>query len=260
MTVSTYVEQSSSPAFIPLPAGLRSHPRVCQELRQGGVNLDVLEGELPEEFENRIGTELMALYRDSRGAEVFEALYAFSRGAVLQWIRGLLHRGLSHLDPMELLQDTFVNVYRYPGAFRDDHSGSFRVWVRTIAGNIVRRAASLRTQSLFQELPEGAAEPVDRCNTPISQVVASEQQEHLREAWFLLLAHYARAWEQLSARDQETLHMVEVQGLSYAEAGEQLKVGRSNMKMIVFRARKRISRLIRQAMNVSVTLGSAEAA
>ena len=260
MIVTTQAEQASSPASLPLPASLSTRPGVCQELRQRGVNLGPLEGERPEGFENRLGTELMALYRDSREAEAFEALYAFSRGAVLQWIRGLLHRGLSHLDPMELLQDTFVNVYRYPGAFRDDHSGSFRVWVRTIAGNIVRRAATQRSRALFQELPEGAAEPVDKSSTPASQALASEQQEHLQQAWFLLLAHYAKAWEQLSPRDQETLHMVEVQGLSYAEAGKQLKVGRSNMKMIVFRARKRIARLIRQAMNVSVTLGNAEAA
>ena len=45
---------------------------------------------------------------------------------------------------------------------------------------------------------------------------------------------------------------MEVEGLSYAEAGEILGVGRSNMKLIVFRSRKRIARKMRLAMNASV--------
>jgi RNA polymerase sigma factor (sigma-70 family) len=251
---------SPSPAEGGLLSSLLSRPSVEHQLHQRGVELQPIEGERADGFENRMGTALMALFRDTRAPEAFEALYAFARPAVQQWIRGLLHRGLSHLDPNELLQDTFVNVYRYPGAFRDDHAGSFRVWVRTIAGNIVRRASSIRTRMLFIELPEGSAEPEDRRETPASQALASEQNENLRGAWILLMAHYAHAWEQLAPRDRQTLHMVEVQGLSYAEAGAELNVGRSNMKMIVFRARKRITRLMRQAMNASVMLENVEAA
>lgn len=64
----------------------------------------------------------------------------------------------------------------------------------------------------------------------------------------ILLLHYAAAWEKLSTRDRAALEMIEVQGLSYAEAGRRLKVGRSNMKMIMFRSRKRIRTLILRAM------------
>ena len=42
--------------------------------------------------------------------------------------------------------------------------------------------------------------------------------------------------------------MVEVEGLTYDEAGERLKVGRSNMKMIMFRSRKRIRAHVSRAM------------
>jgi predicted DNA-binding protein (UPF0251 family) len=45
------------------------------------------------------------------------------------------------------------------------------------------------------------------------------------------------------------LHLVEVEGLSYQEAGDILGVGRSNMKMIVFRSRKRVARRMRQTMS-----------
>ncbi len=233
-------------------ARLAAWPGVLRALVAREVDVTRAEGESADDYENRIGTALMALFRDTREPESFEALYAFARRAVQQWIRGLLHRGLGHLDPAELLQDTFVNVYRYPSAFRDEHSGSFRVWVRTIAGNIVRRASAPRPRMFFQELPDGLNEPVDERENPAHQVSADEQGRQLGNAYMLFLAHYARAWEELSQRDRRTLHLVEVEGLSYEEAGRVLEVGRSNMKMIVFRSRKRIARRMRMAMNASV--------
>ena len=182
--------------------------------------------------------------------ECFEALYALTGPGVLQWIRGLLHQGIGHLDPLELLQDTFVNVYRYPGAFRDEHAGSFRVWVRTIAGNIVRRASGRRARLSFQELPEGLQEPADFTENPERRVEDDEEERLLSMGWILFLRLYALAWEQLSQRDRRTLHLVEVEGRSYEEAGRILGVGRSNMKMIVFRSRKRIARHMRAALSL----------
>jgi RNA polymerase sigma factor (sigma-70 family) len=189
----------------------------------------------------------MSLYRDSRDPAVFEALYAFARRGVEQWIASLLGRELLHLDPAEILQDTFVNVYRYPGAFREDHCGSFRVWVRTIAGNVVRRCSGARHRSAQLELLE-SPEPVDRSGGPIQTILEEDESQQLRRAWILLLCYYAQAWKELSQRDRRTLHLVEVEGLSYQEAGRVLSVRRSNMKMIVFRSRRRLARRMREAM------------
>ncbi len=228
---------------------LRSWPRVLRDLRNRGV--DVVRGltETSDDFENRIGTSLMTLWRDQRRSECFEALYQFSRSSVLQWIRALLHRGQAPLDPSDLLQDTFVNVYRYPTAFREDHVGSFRVWVRTIAGNLIRRANILRQRVPFMELSETLAEVEERSENPFHRAIREEQELRIRGAWALFLCHYWKAWQGLGQRDRRTLHLVEVEGLSYEEAGEVLGVGRSNMKMIVFRSRKRVARRMRQAMN-----------
>lgn len=207
------------------------------------------------EDENQRSTALMARYRDTRDPAAFEELYALSRESVLSWIKSLLGRELAHLDPSELLQDTFVNVYRYPSSFREDHSGSFRVWVRTIAGNVLRRAASQRARSVPQELPE-AFELEDRAQGPMQAAGEDEEAERLRRAWLLFLCLYAEAWKELSPRDRCTLELVEVQGLSYQEAGERLAVGRSNMKMIVFRSRKRIARRIREALHQALQAGA----
>jgi len=189
----------------------------------------------------------MALYRDTRDPETFEALHAFAGTSVLAWIKSLLGRESTGLDPLEVLQDTFVNVYRYPAAFRDDHGGSFRVWVRTIAGNVVRRGALARARAALHESSE-SAELEDRSVGPIEAIVEEDEAQSLRRAWMLLLHFYAEAWKELSQRDRRTLHLVEVEGLSYHEAGKILAVGRSNMKMIVFRSRRRLARRMREAM------------
>jgi RNA polymerase sigma factor (sigma-70 family) len=222
-------------------------PAIVAQLGARGVPFGARAEESRDEHENRVGTGLMALYRDTREPAAFEALYAFAGPGVLLWIRSLLGRELLHLDPAEILQDTFVNVYRYPSAFREEHGGSFRVWVRTIAGNVVRRAALSRARLAQQEL-EDAPEIEDHTHSPVQAILDEDESERLRRAWILLLCYYAQAWKELSQRDRRTLHLVEVEGLSYQEAGRVLAVGRSNMKMIVFRSRKRIARRIREAM------------
>jgi RNA polymerase sigma factor (sigma-70 family) len=227
---------------------LSSWPAIEGELRRRGAVLAPLPEEGSDGCRNRVGTTLMGIFRDTRSTESFEALYALAGPGVLQWIRSLLHRGLSYLDARELLQDTFVNVYRYPRGFREDHAGSFRVWVRTIAGNVVRRASSRRARLSFQELPEGLQEPEDHSHSPARRCLEAEQEQRLRAGWILFLRLYAQSWPKLSPRDRQTLHLVEVEGRSYAEAGRILGVSHSNMKMIVFRSRKRLAGHIRAAL------------
>jgi len=239
---------SCLPRRAPQRADLAAWPSVESRLLRQGTYLDALAGEDSDDLENRIGTRLMVLYRDTREQECFEALYAFSRASVLSWIKSLLGRDLGHVDPTEVLQDTFVNVYRYPASFREEHAGSFRVWVRTIAGNVVRRASASRSRIPVLELGDEEVDLRDGTRGPVETATDEEQEQRLRKAWILLLCHYAQAWKELSQRDRRTLHLVEVEGLSYQEAGRLLAVGRSNMKMIVFRSRKRIARRMREAM------------
>ncbi|HEX6884824.1 MAG TPA: RNA polymerase sigma factor [Planctomycetota bacterium] len=216
-------------------------------LQQRGTLPGPCRGESGDQYENRIGTALMALYRDTRDAAAFEALYSFTRTSVQSWILSLLGRDPAAPDPAEVLQDTFVNVYRYPGAFREEHGGSFRVWVRTIAGNVVRRGSLKRGRRPVLDLEDGA-ELEDHGVGPAQALQDEDEAQRLRKAWLLLLLLYAEAWKELGQRDRRTLHLVEVEGLSYQEAGRVLAVGRSNMKMIVFRSRKRLARRIRAAM------------
>ena len=191
----------------------------------------------------------MLLSRDTGSEEPLEALYRHARGRVHEWLCALGRHGFRGLDPADLVQDTFVNVYRYPASFRDERATSFRSWVRTIAANALRRAVEgSRQGGALLGLQEGVREPVDSARGPHRAAAEREELGHLAEAWALFLGHYAVAFGRLAERDRRALRLVEIEGCSYAEAGAELGVGPSNMKMIMLRARRRLHRHMRAAM------------
>lgn len=233
-----------------LPASVR------RALQDRGVPLDALPGESVRTRDERIDTALMALFRDTRQGQSFDALYSRTRGGVFSWVRRLLSQHHCGLDPLEVLQDTFVNVYQYSARFRDERPESFRVWVRTIASNALRRSRSQLPRRREQALGEHFREPIAQGSEPTRRMDEREDQRGLALTWLLFLQHYQHAFSQLAQRDRGALELVEVEGLSYAEAGARLAVGPSNMKMIMFRARQRLLARMQRSMGVR---GPAEA-
>lgn len=212
-----------------------------------GVDPSPRPGESMAARLDRVDTELMVAFRDSGSPEVFEELHRHARARVLQWLRVLVRQRGSRVDPAELVQDTFVNVYRYSRRFRNDSDSSFRVWVRTIAANAMKRALKQAPRARGHDLPV-SAEPVDLRPGPARCFQIQEERRALARSWLLFLEHYSRAYDALGPRDREALRLIEVEAVSYAEAARRLEVGSSNMKMIMFRSRQRILRHMRRAM------------
>ncbi|MEZ5980036.1 MAG: RNA polymerase sigma factor [Planctomycetota bacterium] len=209
-------------------------------------------------------TELMTRFRDrvlareageseDEGQAEFEALYAYTHRDVLVWVYSLLRQGGGRLDAHELVQDTFVNVFRYPKSFRDDGPSSFRVWVRTIAGNVVRRARSKQASRATASLSDSPIEYADPAPGPETGVDHAERAAELDRAFRLLLRVYLAAWGDLVPRDRRALELVEVEGLDYRTAAGELAVRAPNMKMIVFRSRQR---LVRRMAELFAELGA----
>ena len=197
----------------------------------------------PEEF---VETALMTCFRDTRRPEVFDALYARTRGGLLGWILHLLAVGGDRRDPLELLQDTYVNVYRYAGTFREERARAFRSWARTVAANVVRRARVRSRGWSLTALPEGLDEPADVRGGPSALLAGEEQRRSLAGALVLLLLHYAAAYERLVPRDRRALQMVEVERRGYAvsitEAGT---TGALRVRLGNFAAREEAERQLR---------------
>jgi len=214
---------------------------VLDQLRVHGFEVERGADESADSYLDRVDTALMSWFRDSGCREAFDALYRHSQVRVWSWLRWLVNEQRARLDPLELLQDTYVNVYRYAAGFRSDHAASFRVWVRTIAANVVRRAKTVAARLRYVSADETAlAIPDGEHRSPVARVADGEESLRLRTAYVLLLQHYVAAFARLSPRDRRALELVEVHGRSYAETGRELGVGPSNMKMIMLRARRRL--------------------
>jgi len=250
---------SSSKSAATAPAILAPYPGVIARLIARGARFEAAPGDVRFALENHLATELMSLFRDEGDAEAFEALHAYTKSSVHDWILSLLRGSARTIDALEILQDTFINVYKYSQSFRSEHNGSFRVWVRTIAGNLIRRAYSRRPTRRFEDMPEGLQEPADTRPGPRALVELEEDRVRLRRAFSLYLLHYRAAFELLSDRDRKAMNLVEVDGLTYKEAGDTLGVRASNMKMILFRARKRLVNHMRRSMGVLPQVGMAAA-
>lgn len=222
-----------------------------RRLRQRGVTLTAGAEEDSGTHRARLETALLALFRDERQAADFEALHGFTAARLVASISRELRGGATRLDPVDLMQDVFINVYRYAGSFRDERPHSFQVWIGAIARNIVRRAMSQSRTISLQAFPEDLQEPADLRLGPIGQLQSVEDQRALRGAWLIFLAHYNAAYAELGPRDQRALELVEVEERSYIECCKLLDVRMSNMKMIMFRARKRIQAKMMKSMGVT---------
>jgi len=207
-------------------------------LKEKGVLLE-RSGELGER-RSRLQTALMVGFRDTRRADLFEALYRLSHAQILVLVRATRRGSARTLDPDDLTQEVFLNVYRYASSFKE-RSGGFRGWCVTIAYNLIRRKARDLQRRPMLPLVEGC-DPMDSAAGPREINITYEDALALRRAWRTFLLAYAAAYRELKPRDQEALRLVELDGLAYAEAALRLGVGLSNMKMILLRARRRIWR------------------
>lgn len=188
-------------------------------------------------------TALMDEYRRSGSADVFECLVRLSWTQLQDRVRSRL-RGLgAQLDPGEVLQDAIINIYRYPDRFDACRPGAFAAWSSTIVDNTIRR--QLRRQRSGLELmlspAEVLAQHADRhARGPDRQAQDHEECARTVRAFQLLLHLYLAAFHQLSERERFVLQMVEVRQMRYAELAQILAIRPEALKMVVFRARKRL--------------------
>jgi hypothetical protein len=60
---------------------------------------------------------------------------------------------------------------------------------------------------------------------------------------------YLRFYSMLSAREQRALHLVEIDGASYRDTAAELGIKLENLKMVIFRARRKIHRAMRRVFD-----------
>jgi len=193
-------------------------------------------------------TRLMELFRLHHSRTAFTCLYELNGAHLYQQVASRLRRYRCRADALDVLQEVFFNIYRYPHRFNAERDDAFRVWTATIVRNTVLKhmrslSRSGRGEVALDELGEArdvsAAEPVRG---------AIENESHLEctRVYLNYLYLYLRFFRMLSEREQRAIQMVEVEGLSYRDAAGELGIKLENLKMVIFRARRKIHRSMRR--------------
>ncbi|MBL8748768.1 MAG: sigma-70 family RNA polymerase sigma factor [Planctomycetes bacterium] len=223
----------------------RLRDRGEQMLRTHGRSLESIPGFLHEVAvgDAALATALMDLFRCTGDRDVFDCLVQWVAPAMFARVRSRLRSlGAGH-DPHEVLQDTFVNIYRYPDRFCASRPGAFAAWSSTIIDNAIRRQlrnlkrsadVALRPGEVLQEQADQAV------REPSQEAQDHEEQEVTARAFATLLHGYLIAFATLSERERFVLEMVEVRRLRYCDIATLLAIRPEALKMVVFRARKRI--------------------
>lgn len=195
-----------------------------------------------------LATRLMEVFRDTRSRAAFGLLYELAGSHLLQQVVGRLRRYPSRADAHDVLQEVFFNIYRYPHRFNGDREDAFRVWTSTIVRNTVLKhlrslSRSGRAEVPFDDLPEPSGTESEE---PLRDAIDSESQTECGRVYLTYLHLYLRFYRMLSPREQKAIHLVEVQGFSYRDAAQSLEIKLENLKMVIFRARRKIHRSMRR--------------
>jgi RNA polymerase sigma-70 factor (ECF subfamily) len=170
-----------------------------------------------------------ALVRRAQGGDrtAFDALVRTYQRPVYGFVYRLV---ASPETAAEVTQEVFVRAWRYLRRF--DASRPFKPWLFAIAAN---RASSRRDSERARQtvpLEEAGPEPAAP-DDPAGDAQAVELSSEVR-----------KAIGQLSQQQREAIVMVELEGLSAAEAGQAMGIEAVTVRQHVFRAKKRLRQLL----------------
>ena len=100
-----------------------------------------------------------------------------------------------------------------------------------------------RQEVPFEDLSD---QPIAADQNPLSGVLREEESRACSRAYITYLQLYLTFYGMLSDRERRALHLVEVERVSYREAAELLEIKLENLKMVIFRARRKIHRAMRR--------------
>lgn len=201
-----------------------------------------------ENVRDAVSTRLMELFRTKTSRGAFGLLYELNSQHLLTQVAGCLRRYGSRTDPRDVLQEVFFNVYRYPHRFNSEREDAFRVWSAMIVRNTVLKHLRSQGRAGRSEVPfeDLSDQPEERVPTPVGGAIDRESSAECGRVYLTYLHLYLRFYSLLSVRERRAIHMVEVEEKSYREAAEELGIKLENLKMVIFRARRKIHRSMRR--------------
>lgn len=199
-----------------------------------------------------LATALMDSFRKTGDSDAFDGLVRWAGPQLRARVRSRLRSLGAMLDPNEVWQDTIVNIYRYPNRFLASRPGAFAAWSSTIVDNAIRRhlRRSKRDLGITLRDPEMLQEQADTTmRDPSMEAENNEECLATASAYGVVLQAYLTAYHRLGERERFVLQMVEVRCMRYAELAQILGIRPEALKMVVFRARKRIHECLQRLLS-----------
>ena len=222
----------------------RTGDRALLMLAQGQAPRPTASFATEQERWDWVSTCLMECYKNTGDPVVFALLFELNRGSFLHAIHSGLRRVHHHIDEQDVLQEVFLNIYRYPHRFLADKADAFRGWGHRIARNTLLKFLKGHSRlARFREMNEEVLQPEDvRTRRPDLAACDSESASVVDRAYLLYLNLYLLHFRRLSDKERTALTMVEVDGISYRDAALALGIRLENLKMVIFRGRRKIFR------------------
>ena len=219
-------------------------------LATGRAVREDLEDPEGQDLSDWISTALMDCYKSTGEPQVFAMLYELNETSFMQAIHYKLRRTVSSVDPRDVLQEVVLNIYRYPHRFVAEKADSFRNWGHRIVRNTLLKALKGEARrTRFASLDEDLGQrPDHRARSPYRSAEEAETAQVADCAFLLYLNLYLVHFERLSEKEQRALTMVEVEGRSYKEAAAALGIRLENLKMVIFRGRRKVLRGMNQTL------------
>ncbi len=206
--------------------------------------------ETEREREDLVSSCLMRCYKNTGEPKVFALIFSLNRASFLQAIQAKVRRNAGQIDPHDVLQEVFLNIYRYPRRFVCERADSFRNWGHRIVRNTMLKYFKSETRlQRFTPLDEDVGQRADpHTRSPYRCAVEGESAKLVNFAYLVYLNLYLVHFKRLSEKEQRALRMVEVAGASYKETAASLGIRLENLKMVIFRGRRKIFRGLQKSL------------
>lgn len=226
--------------------------QALHRLAEGAPPRPGVEMATEQHYFDWVSTSLMDCYKNTGDSAVFALLFEMNRGSFLQAIQGKLRRSFHHVDAQDVLQEVFLNIYRYPHRFHADRADAFRGWGHRIARNtLLKFLKGMSRLSQFRDLDEEVVQPEDvKGRRPDQAASEAESAVVVNHAYLMYLQLYLLHFGKLSPKEQRALTQVEVDGVSYRDAAADLGIRLENLKMVIFRGRRKIFRGMEQSLGI----------
>lgn len=187
------------------------------------------------EMLRELSDEKLMNHFQSGAVEAFNVLVERYSERLLNYLRGFVK---SRAKAEDLLQDTFLRVYRNRHAYRP--IAKFSTWLYTIGGNLARSAYRKRkrypTYSLTPANREGEEyeRPLpDETFSPDQAAESAIQERHIQDAF-----------DQLPTKFQEVVVLRDVQELTYEEIAQITGIPMGTVKSRIHRGRQKLQEIL----------------